>query len=323
MVQNLSSRRSWHRQRGNRRCALRSLRGEFSERIDTLVGELIELRTLVEAALDFPEEEIDPADRADALDRLARLRGHVARALEQARAGSVLRAGLNVVLAGQPNVGKSSLLNRLAGEDLAIVTPIPGTTRDAVRQTIQIEGVPINIVDTAGLRETGDMVEAIGVERTWETIQRADLLLLVADARYGVTAEDEAIVARLPARLERITVFNKIDLGGCAESIDHVNDREIAVSAKTGEGLERLRAALLDAAGWQSGGEDVFMARERHLAALVQAGGQLAWAVNESARPELFAEALRLAQKALNTITGEFGADDLLGEIFAKFCIGK
>ena len=305
------------------RCALRSLRGEFSERIDTLVGELIELRTLVEAALDFPEEEIDPADRADALDRLARLRGHVARALEQARAGSVLRAGLNVVLAGQPNVGKSSLLNRLAGEDLAIVTPIPGTTRDAVRQTIQIEGVPINIVDTAGLRETGDMVEAIGVERTWETIQRADLLLLVADARYGVTAEDEAIVARLPARLERITVFNKIDLGGCAESIDHVNDREIAVSAKTGEGLERLRAALLDAAGWQSGGEDVFMARERHLAALVQAGGQLAWAVNESARPELFAEALRLAQKALNTITGEFGADDLLGEIFAKFCIGK
>jgi tRNA modification GTPase len=275
----------------------------------------------VEATLDFPEEDIDSADRADALARLTRLRAHAARALERARAGSVLRTGLGVVIAGQPNVGKSSLLNRLAGEELAIVTAIPGTTRDAVRQTILIDGVPINVVDTAGLRETRDEVESIGIERAWESIQRADLVLLVVDARCGVTREDEAIAARLPARLKRLTVFNKIDLGKPPRC--DAQGSSLAVSARTGQGLGALRAALLEAAGWQPGAEDVFMARERHVRALAEAGEYLSCAETRIAQPELFAEELRLAQRELNTITGEFGADDLLGQIFAKFCIGK
>ncbi|MGB7541941.1 MAG: tRNA uridine-5-carboxymethylaminomethyl(34) synthesis GTPase MnmE [Burkholderiales bacterium] len=306
------------------RCALRSLRGEFSAVIQELVRQLIDLRMLVEATLDFPEEEIDPLDRADASKRFERLRSEVARALERGRQGSVLRSGLQVVLAGQPNVGKSSLLNRLAGEELAIVTEIPGTTRDAVRQTIQIEGVPMNVIDTAGLRDTADKVEAIGIARTWEAIARADALLLVVDARSGVTVADEAIIARLPARLKRVTVFNKIDLAGKAACSEEGADAwRIHLSAKTGAGIESLRHALLTLAGWQSGGEDVFMARARHLVALSRAGDALARAEAEMARPELFAEELRLAQMDLNAITGEFTADDLLGEIFSRFCIGK
>lgn len=305
------------------RCALRSLRGEFSRVIEDLVRQLVELRMLVEATLDFPEEDIDATDRADARGRLEKLSAHVERALEQAQAGSALRSGLSVVLAGQPNVGKSSLLNLLAGEDLAIVTALPGTTRDSVRQAIQIEGVPINVIDTAGLRDTRDEVEAIGIERTWEALERADLVLLVVDARAGVGARDEAILARLPARLDRITVFNKIDLAA-AQAHDPVSrGASLRLSAKTGQGLGELRHALLAAAGWQPGGEDVFMARERHLSALNRARDHLANAALQFDRPELFAEDLRLAQRELNSITGEFSADDLLGEIFSRFCIGK
>jgi len=306
------------------RCALRSLRGEFSAVIEELVRQVIELRMLVEATLDFPEEEIDPMDRTDAKNRFKRLHAEVWRALERGRQGSVLRSGLQVVLAGQPNVGKSSLLNRLVGEDLAIVTEVPGTTRDAVRQTIQIEGVPMNVIDTAGLRETADKVEAIGIARTWEAIARADVLLLVVDARSGVTAADDAIIARLPTRLKRVTVFNKIDLAGKAARADEgAEGWRIHLTAKIGEGIELLRHALLALAGWQSSGEDVFMARERHLTALARAGEALARAEAEMARPELFAEELRLAQMDLSAITGEFTADDLLGEIFSHFCIGK
>jgi tRNA modification GTPase len=306
------------------RCALRSLRGEFSERIGSFAKQLVELRSLVEATLDFPEEEIDPVDRDDARERLQRLQGEVTRALDRGRQGSVLRSGLQVVLAGQPNVGKSSLLNRLAGEELAIVTEIPGTTRDAVRQTIQIEGVPMNIIDTAGLRDTADPVEAIGIARTWEAIGRADALLLVVDARAGVTAADRAIAVRLPRKLRPVTVFNKIDLcGGAPQAEEGADGWRIHLSARTGEGIEALRRALLALAGWQSGGEDIFMARERHLTALGHVAEALERAGRAMPQSEFFAEELRVAQVELNAITGEFTADDLLGEIFSRFCVGK
>jgi len=305
------------------RCALRSLRGEFSESIGNLAKRLVELRTLVEATLDFPEEEIDPVDREDVRRRLKQLQEDIYRSLESGRRGSVLRSGLQVVLAGQPNVGKSSLLNRLAGEEVAIVTEIAGTTRDAVRQTIQIEGVPINIIDTAGLRDTTDKVEAIGVARTWDAISRADALLLVIDARVGVTSADRAIVARLPGNLKPLTVLNKIDLADQSPTIEASSDGCIRLSAKTGEGIDVLRRALLALAGWRSGGEDVFMARERHLGALARVAEALERSGRAMLHSELFAEELRLAQRELGAITGEFTADDLLGEIFSRFCVGK
>src|SRR5437660_11290829 len=306
------------------RCALRSLRGEFSEAIGNLEKRLVELRMLVEATLDFPEEEIDQMDREEARRRLRHLQEEVSRSLARGRQGSVLRSGLQVVLAGQPNVGKSSLLNRLAGEDLAIVTEIPGTTRDAVRQTIQIEGVPMNIIDTAGLRDTVDTVEAIGIARAWETIGHADALLLVVHARSGVTAADRSIVDRLPGKLKLVTVFNKIDLSGDApEAEEDEQGWRIHVSAKTGEGIESIREALLKLAGWQSGEEDVFMARERHLVSLERVAQALDRAGQTMVQSELFAEELRLAQRELGSITGEFSADDLLGQIFARFCVGK
>jgi tRNA modification GTPase len=229
-----------------------------------------------------------------------------------------------IALLGRSNVGKSSLLNRLAGEELAIVTAIPGTTRDSVRQAIQIEGVPLNVVDTAGLRDSADEVERLGIQRTWSEIERADLLLLVVDARHGVTAADEAIAARLPQRLRRVVVHNKIDLAGAAPHIVEERDgTAVHLSAKTGEGVELLRNTLLQYAGWQSAEESVFIARERHLVALRRAAERLEAAAGQALSPELFAEELRLAQNELGAITGEFTADDLLGEIFARFCIGK
>lgn len=306
------------------RCALRSLRGELSELIGSFSKRLVELRALVEATLDFPEEEIDPVDREDAQGRLKQLRDEVNHSLVRGRQGAVLRNGLQVVLAGQPNVGKSSLLNRLAGEELAIVTEIPGTTRDAVRQTIQIDGVPINIIDTAGLRDTADKVEAIGISRAWEAIERADVLLLVVDARVGVTDSDRAIVARLPGKPKLVTVFNKIDIADHASGAEEVEQSQrIYLSAKTGSGVDTLRTILLRLAGWQSGGEDVFMARERHLVALEHVADALDRAAGAIQQSELFAEELRLAHTELNGIIGEFTADDLLGQIFSRFCVGK
>ncbi|MBI4291664.1 MAG: tRNA uridine-5-carboxymethylaminomethyl(34) synthesis GTPase MnmE [Betaproteobacteria bacterium] len=306
------------------RCALRSLKGEFSAVIDALVQQLIELRMLVEATLDFPEEEIDPLDRRSARERLARLRAEIDQALSRGRRGSVLRSGLQVVLAGAPNVGKSSLLNRLAGEELAIVTEIPGTTRDTVRQTIQIEGVPINVIDTAGLRETSDRIEAIGISRTWDAIGKADALLLVVDAADGITERDRDIIARLPNKLARVVVFNKIDLtGGEPRIVQSAGETDLWVSARSGAGLDYLRNTLLVLAGWRATGEDMFMARERHLVALGAAADCLARAEAVIDRTELFAEELRLAQAELSSIVGAFTADDLLGEIFSRFCIGK
>jgi tRNA modification GTPase len=306
------------------RCALRSLRGEFSAAVEELLRQLIDLRMLVEATLDFPEDELDPLDRADAKGRHARLVQAIETALAKSRQGSLLRTGLHVVLAGQPNVGKSSLLNRLAGEELAIVTPIPGTTRDSVRQGIQIDGVPLNIVDTAGLRDTQDEVERLGIARTWSEIGKADVVLLLVDARAGVTRQDLDLVARIPQGVKCLFVHNKTDLAGTRAKIEQTQaGTSIHLSAKTGAGMELLRAELLAVAGWQQGAEDLFMARERHLVALRQAAQHAARAGEHFGRPELFAEELRLAQEQLNSITGEFAADDLLGEIFSRFCIGK
>jgi tRNA modification GTPase len=306
------------------RCALRSLRGEFSSAVEALVRQLIELRMLVEATLDFPEEELDPLDRADAKGRHARLLQAIETALAKSRQGSLLRTGLQVVLAGQPNVGKSSLLNRLAGEELAIVTAIPGTTRDSVRQAIQIDGVPLSIVDTAGLRDTQDEVECLGIARTWSEIGKADVVLLLVDARAGVTRRDLELVARIPRGVTRLFVHNKTDLASADPRVQRDDvSTSLYLSAKTGAGMDLLRAELLAVAGWQQGAEDLFMARERHLVALRRAAQHVAVAGEQFSQPELFAEELRQAQEQLNSITGEFAADDLLGEIFSRFCIGK
>ena len=306
------------------RSALRSLSGEFSSGIDALVAGLTELRALTEAMLDFPDEEVDALHRDDARARLDAVRASLAGILARSRQGSLLREGIHVVIAGRPNVGKSSLLNRLAGEERAIVTPVPGTTRDLVREDIAIEGVPLHVVDTAGLRETADEVERIGVERAWHEMARADVVIAMFEAPTGIGPEDRAILARfesaLPAGAARIHVFNKIDLIAQPAVL---KEREVWLSAKTGDGLDLLRQALLAAAGWERSGESLFLARERHLRALERAQTHLDAAMGETPRWELFAEELRLAQRALGEITGEFTSDDLLGEIFRRFCIGK
>ena len=305
------------------RSAVRSLQGEFSKEIHTLVDQLTELRALVEATLDFPDEEVDFLQSADAFGRLDRLQQRLALVFDRAEQGKLLQAGLQVVLAGQPNVGKSSLLNRLTGDELAIVTPIAGTTRDIVRGSLQIEGIPLHIIDTAGLRETEDEIEKIGIERTWREIERADVLVLLVDARTGSDQAEQSILARLPKHLARITVFNKIDLAeSAAGRYEESGGVVIRLSAKSGEGIDLLRQELLRIAGWHPA-EDVFIARERHLQALLAARNHIAIAQTQLARLELFAEELRMAQVALCVITGEFSADDLLGEIFGRFCIGK
>jgi tRNA modification GTPase len=307
------------------RSALRSLRGAFSEHIAELTRGLIELRTLVEASLDFPDEEIEFIQRADGEGRLAALRAKVAEVLAASQQGSLLREGVHVVLAGQPNVGKSSLLNRLAGEDLAIVTDIPGTTRDAVRQSISLDGVPAHIIDTAGLRQSRDPVERIGVERTWSAIEQADLVVLLVDAARGNAHADRDILARMPLALPRIRAMNKIDLIGRAPSVEREEGMPtVWLSAKTGAGLDLLKQLMLERVGWQTEhGGGLFMARERHVEALRRAGQYLARASLREEGLELLAEELRLAHEALGAITGEYSAEALLGEIFSRFCIGK
>lgn len=310
------------------RAAVRSLSGEFSRLVDGLRDELIELRMLVEATLDFPEEELEflAADRA--FERLARVRAELERVLTRARHGALLRDGLKVVLVGQPNVGKSSLLNALAGDEHAIVTDIPGTTRDAVRVTLQIDGVPLHVVDTAGLRETDDPVERIGMARTWREIESADVVVRLLDAREwnGVAeASEGAIMARAPESARRLTVYNKIDLcdGDERAACSPADEATIAISARTGDGVAALRERLLAIAGWDVHEEDNFSARERHLDALRRALAHVDLAHSCGGRLELAAEELRLAQSCVSEITGEFSSDDLLGVIFSRFCIGK
>jgi tRNA modification GTPase len=278
----------------------------------------------VEACIDFPEEDIDFLEAADASGKLMRVQEQLQQLLALAKQGSLLREGVHVVLVGQPNVGKSSLLNQLAGDEVAIVTAIAGTTRDTVREEIEIKGVPFHILDTAGLRETSCEVEQIGIARTWAAVDKATLILLLLDSREGITPSDEAILARLPPGLPAVQIFNKIDLLPREAGIERsAGITRIYVSAKNGVGLEFLRQSLLEIAGWEQTGEGAFMARERHLRALVEARACLERAAESWRQLEFFAEELKLAQNALSSITGEFGADDLLGEIFSRFCIGK
>lgn len=397
------------------RSATRSLQGVFSRQIDDLAEQLLTLRMLVEATLDFPEEEIDFLQKADAAGRLARIDDTLRRLFDTAQSGARLRQGLNVVLTGAPNVGKSSLLNALAGAEVAIVTPIAGTTRDRVIEQISIEGVPINLIDTAGLRDTDDPVERIGIQRTWAEIEKADVVVhlraadelaredgnqtpgetgqgngkkavpaIIPDVGTGsspeqrsgqgqtgsvpldITRLEAAIEARVPASARRLTVINKIDLvdgegrltsemsggefrpqsladeGGASPSTSRMppvtdtsaseagtrsSSETLRLSARTGQGIEAFRRKLLDIAGFQPGQEGVFIARERHLQALSEALTHL-----QNARQhvslgdqalDLFAEELRLAHQALGRITGAVTADDLLGVIFSRFCIGK
>jgi tRNA modification GTPase len=305
------------------RSAMRSLQGEFSSKIHRLVDKLIHLRKLVEAMLDFPEEEVEALTLEQRRNSVNELLAELERVTSLASQGSLLREGAHIVLVGQPNVGKSSLLNRLSGEDIALVSEIPGTTRDVIRQAIQLNGVPLHISDTAGLREAQDQVEQLGIARTHGAVKKADAILLVLDAARGMMPEDQKIVSDLPAGIPRICIFNKIDLSGHLEHIEeNYSNCDIYLSAKTGAGLDLLRVRLLTLIGWhQESG--VFMARERHIQALLRSEEYLLAASQITDQTELFAEELRLAQVELGHITGEFTSDDLLGEIFSNFCIGK
>ena len=313
------------------RSASRSLAGAFSREIERLTDGLIQLRMLIEATLDFPEEEIDVLSAHDVRGQLSKLQQTLQGVQARARQGALLREGIQVVIAGQPNAGKSSLLNALAGAELAIVTPIAGTTRDVVRQTIQIEGVPLHVLDTAGLREAGDAVEQIGIERAWQHIENADAVLWLhdltrqGDVDYAAGEQHiaDGLAARAAAGVPLLHLWNKHDAAPDAV----LPEGGIALSARTGEGLDALRQRLLQLVGWQGGaGEGLFIARERHLQALARAAEHLALAaphLGGSPMLDLLAEELRLAQHALCEITGQFSADDLLGVIFSRFCIGK
>ena len=304
------------------RSAMRSLLGDFSSVIHQLVSQLINLRMLVEAMLDFPEEELDIPDFTKRDDQLAAISSQLQKTLDLAKQGSLLREGAQIVLVGQPNVGKSSLLNSLSGEEIALVSDVPGTTRDVIRQSIQLNGIPLHIIDTAGLRDSHDKVELMGIARTRSTMLKADAILLMIDAQHSLS-DVANIVAELPPEIPRLYIFNKIDLQNEFPRVDTQDNKTcIYLSAKTGAGVDLLREKLLTLIGWhQESG--VFMARERHVRALLQAQTHLNNAVLVGASAEFFAEELRLAQDALNSITGEFSADDLLGEIFSRFCIGK
>ena len=316
------------------RSAAQSLSGAFSREVNALKDALIHLRMLVEAHLDFPEEEIDFVQESDAFAQLTRIQNQLAALMQRASQGALLRDGISLVIAGQPNVGKSSLLNALAGAELAIVTPIPGTTRDKVQQTIQMEGIPVHVIDTAGLRHSDDEVEQIGIARTWDAIGRADAVLFLHDLTRRENADYQAadaaiareIAEKLSSHVPLMDVWNKADTTHTAHTGENAPSG-IAISAKTGTGLEALRRAILETVGWQSSGEGFFIARERHLQLLRSVHQHLEEAAAHFAVPsvvlELLAEELRLAQNALSEITGAFTPDDLLGVIFTQFCIGK
>ena len=317
------------------RAAARSLSGVFSTEISALVEALIELRMFIEATLDFPDEDVEFVRAADVRSRIDALAVRIAAVLARAKQGALLRDGLAAVLVGQPNVGKSSLLNQLAGEELAIVTPIAGTTRDAVQSPVEIDGIPLTVIDTAGLRATDDPIETIGIERTWAAVAGADLALVLVDAQSSddISAADAAILAQLPAALPRLVVHNKIDIAGISAaaatrwSESSREERHVYLSAKTGEGVALLKREILAIADVHEDMEDTFLARERHVDALRAAAGHVDSARAHFAAPkpplELAAEDLRAAHTALSAITGEFTSDDLLGVIFSRFCIGK
>ena len=307
--------------------AARSLQGAFSDDIHQLVQALTQLRILVESTLDFPEEEIEFLENAHALQQLTDIQKQLQRLLGAAKQGQILRDGIQLVLVGAPNVGKSSLLNCLAGEEVAIVTPVAGTTRDRVKQSITLDGVPIHIIDTAGLRKTSDEVEAIGIERTWASMRTADLLLYIEapDAQTADEALYAEVVAVLPAGCASLRLVNKADLLGAVNSA--TEPETLFISAKTGAGIPELKNAILSRVGWQAGQEDVLISRQRHIDCLKHAEAALnkasLYALQGNRALELFAEELRLAQEHLGQITGRLLPDDLLGKIFSQFCIGK
>lgn len=307
------------------RSAIRSLQGEFSRAIHQLVEQVTQLRVYVEASMDFPEEEIDFLSEGHVAERISDLQKQLEQVFAQATQGSLLKEGINVVLAGRPNAGKSSLLNALARREAAIVTDIPGTTRDIVREEIHIDGMPLHILDTAGLRDSGDVVEKEGMRRTWQAIEQADVLLLLVDDTQGIGDIENEIMGRLPKKLNIIVIHNKIDLSGRKPGVISRQPYSLALSASNAQGVEDLVKVIKELAGMQTSGEGSFMARQRHLGSIKQAQLFIANArmQAESGQGELVAEELRQAQEALATITGEVSSDDLLGKIFSEFCIGK
>lgn len=315
------------------RGAARSLQGAFSNDINGLIEEITQLRILVESTLDFPEEEIEFLENAQARQRLSAVMEKLHKLREGAKQGKILRDGIQLVLAGAPNVGKSSLLNRLAGEEVAIVTPIAGTTRDRVKESITINGVPMHIIDTAGLRETSDLVEAKGIERSWEAIRAADLVIFLQDPNSMNTIDSAAvlelkaqILKAIPPKCPVLEVNNKSDLLGNAKP-GHSENPSLLISAKTGDGIEALKQKILESVGWGGSQEGAIVARRRHLDCLDRAATHLdksqQFAADGNISLELFAEELRLAQDQLGQITGKLLPDDLLGKIFSQFCIGK
>jgi tRNA modification GTPase len=313
------------------RAAVRSMQGEFSARVHELQAQITELRTLVEAAIDFPDEELDFLPGSVLGDRVAKIFMSFDAITAAARQGALLREGLNVVIAGKPNAGKSSLLNKLAGDEIAIVTDQPGTTRDVLRQQVHLDGLPVNLIDTAGLRSAADPVEAEGVRRALAEVSRADRVLYLLDSA-APTAQNGASglaveLSELPKGVPVTLIFNKIDLSGAEPEVDESRDPpQVFLSARTGAGIDLLRTHLKYRAGFSSGDSGALSARRRHLDALERAKScvvQAAQTLSTARAFELFAEELRRAQLALGEITGEFSADDLLGEIFSSFCIGK
>jgi len=309
------------------RAAVRSMQGEFSARINALQAQITELRSSVEAAIDFPDEELEFLPGSVLGRSMANILIGFESITAAARQGALLREGLNVVIAGRPNAGKSSLLNRLVGDEIAIVTDQPGTTRDVLRQHMHLDGLPLNLIDTAGLRATADVVEAEGVRRAWNEVDRADRVLYILDAAADELLDWRAELKELPPGVPVTLVFNKIDLSGAAPRADESHDPpQVFLSAKTGEGVALLREHLKTRAGYVSGESGALSARRRHLDALRRAQScvvQAAETLRTTRAFELFAEELRRAQLALGEITGEFTSDDLLGEIFSSFCIGK
>lgn len=307
------------------RAAMRSLIGEFSASIHLLVEQLIELRMHVEAALDFPEEEIDFIEDKFISEKLDAIKQGVVGVLESARQGCLLKEGMTVVIAGKPNAGKSSLLNRLAESETAIVTDIPGTTRDVLREYIQIDGLPLHIIDTAGLRETDDVIELEGVRRAWKEIEKCDRLLYVIDSQTKDNLPDH-IYKQIPEHIGLSVVYNKTDLSGEQNRIvERKNRTDIYLSAKNGHGVDLLRRHLKKCMGYERHSEGQFIARRRHITAIINTSNHLIAAKKslQNSAAELMAEDLKLAQQELSSITGEFTSDDLLGRIFADFCIGK
>jgi tRNA modification GTPase len=307
--------------------AINSLSGKFSIIINDLLKNLIELRMYVEACLDFPEEEIDFITQGNVSDKINKLHITIQDIIKSSQQGKLLREGINIVLVGQPNVGKSSLLNQLLGEERAIVTEIAGTTRDSISTHILLRGIPVHIVDTAGLRKTDDLVETMGIRKTWQSLEKAHIALFLVEAGKGITQYEKTILERLPSDTRKIWIFNKIDLlKSKSKSVETPDGTHVYLSAKTGDGIELLINQIFDNTAMPSNVDDnqnIFMARNRHLEALGRVKGALTNAALNINAAEIVAEELTQAQQALSSITGEFSSDDLLGEIFSQFCIGK